>query len=182
MPLLQNNAIYSLHWTPAQIQLTRHRSPLISKTLRNLMLTTCITTRSRTALSRPSQTPIRSQHSKSQWPTKAPSEAISYHTAVGSDTKNGLRKAFYSCYELWRGVACSIVMHRILYHIHMILLCWSWLWYKHHWVHVIYVPIFFRVNTLGPRQNGHHFADTFKCISLNENFLILNEISLNYVS
>ena len=32
------------------------------------------------------------------------------------------------------------------------------------------------------RQNGRHFADDiFKCISLNENFQILNKISLNHV-
>ena len=34
----------------------------------------------------------------------------------------------------------------------------------------------------GPRQNGRHFADDiFKCIFFNENFLILNKISLKYV-
>ena len=104
-------------------------------------------------------------------PLKAPIEAISYHTVVGSDTKNGLRKAFYSSYELGCGVACSIIMHRILYHIYMILLCWSWLWYQYHWVHVICVPIFFRVNTLRPGQNGHHFADDiFKCFPWMKTF------------
>ena len=37
-------------------------------------------------------------------------------------------------------------------------------------------------STLRPRQNGHHFADDiFKCISLNENFWILNKIPLKYV-
>ena len=38
------------------------------------------------------------------------------------------------------------------------------------------------VNTQRLRQNGCHFAeDNFKCISLNENFWILNWISLKYV-
>ena len=38
------------------------------------------------------------------------------------------------------------------------------------------------VNTLGQKQNGRHFADNiFKCIFLNENFWILDEISLKYV-
>ena len=38
-------------------------------------------------------------------------------------------------------------------------------------------------NTLGPRQNSRHFAgDIFKCISMNENFWILNKISLRYVA
>ena len=37
-------------------------------------------------------------------------------------------------------------------------------------------------NTLRPRQNGRHFAnDIFNCISLNENFRILNKISLKYI-
>ena len=36
--------------------------------------------------------------------------------------------------------------------------------------------------TLRLRQNGHHFAnDIFKCIFLNENFWILNSISLKYI-
>ena len=38
------------------------------------------------------------------------------------------------------------------------------------------------VNALRPRQNGRYFTDDiFKCISFNENSLILNEISLKYV-
>ena len=38
------------------------------------------------------------------------------------------------------------------------------------------------VNTLGPRQNGRHFADDiFKCIFLNENVRILIKISLRFV-
>ena len=42
------------------------------------------------------------------------------------------------------------------------------------------IPVY--MNTLGPRQNGRHFADDiFKCISLNENSWILNKISLKYV-
>ena len=37
-------------------------------------------------------------------------------------------------------------------------------------------------NTLKPRQNSRHFADNIlKCISLNENFRILDNISLKYV-
>ena len=37
-------------------------------------------------------------------------------------------------------------------------------------------------NIMRPWQNGCHFADNIlKCISLNENFWILNKISLNYV-
>ena len=38
------------------------------------------------------------------------------------------------------------------------------------------------INTLRPTQNGRHFSDdTFKCIFLNENVLIPNEISLKFV-
>ena len=38
------------------------------------------------------------------------------------------------------------------------------------------------LNTLRPRQNGHHFADDiFKCIFLNENIWILIKISLKFV-
>ena len=38
------------------------------------------------------------------------------------------------------------------------------------------------LNTLRPRQNGHHFADhMFKCIFLNENVWIQIEISLKFV-
>ena len=38
------------------------------------------------------------------------------------------------------------------------------------------------INTLRPRQNGHHFADdTFKRIFLNENVRISIEISLKFV-
>ena len=38
------------------------------------------------------------------------------------------------------------------------------------------------INTLRPRQNGHHFADDiFKCISLNENVWIWITISLKFV-
>ena len=38
-------------------------------------------------------------------------------------------------------------------------------------------------NSLGPRQNGHHFPDdTFKCILLYENVRIAIEISLKFVS
>ena len=37
-------------------------------------------------------------------------------------------------------------------------------------------------NSLGPRQNCHHFAhDIFKCIFLNENILILLKMSLKFV-
>ena len=39
-----------------------------------------------------------------------------------------------------------------------------------------------RINTLGSRQNGRHFADdVFKCIFLNENVWISLRISLNFV-
>ena len=38
------------------------------------------------------------------------------------------------------------------------------------------------VNTLGPRQNGRHFADDiFKCIFINENVSISIKISLNFI-
>ena len=41
---------------------------------------------------------------------------------------------------------------------------------------------FFKFNTLRPEQNGRHFADgILKCIFLNENFWILNDISLKCV-
>ena len=40
-----------------------------------------------------------------------------------------------------------------------------------------------RVNTLKPRQNGHHFpGDIFKCIFLNENVWIWILLSLKFVS
>ena len=42
--------------------------------------------------------------------------------------------------------------------------------------------LLFLLNTLRPRQNGHHFAaDIFKCIFLNENDWILIKISLKFV-
>ena len=38
------------------------------------------------------------------------------------------------------------------------------------------------LNSLRPRQNGRRFADdSFKCIFLNENVLILIKISLNFI-
>ena len=38
------------------------------------------------------------------------------------------------------------------------------------------------INSLGPRQNGRHFADnSFKCIFLNENVWILIKIPLKFV-
>ena len=38
------------------------------------------------------------------------------------------------------------------------------------------------VDTLRPRENGHHFADdSFKCIFVNEKFRIWNKISLKFV-
>ena len=40
------------------------------------------------------------------------------------------------------------------------------------------VPVL--VNTLRPRQNGHHFPDIFKCIFLNENVWISIKISLKF--
>ena len=41
---------------------------------------------------------------------------------------------------------------------------------------------YFNFNTLGPRQNGRHFAgDMFNCIFLNENIWIPIEISLKFV-
>ena len=43
-------------------------------------------------------------------------------------------------------------------------------------------PLTDRVNTLGPRQNGRHFADDiFKCIFLNENVWISIKISLKFI-
>ena len=42
--------------------------------------------------------------------------------------------------------------------------------------------VWLELNTLRPRQNGHHCADdSFDCILLNEKVLILNQISLKYV-
>ena len=39
------------------------------------------------------------------------------------------------------------------------------------------------MNTLGPEQNGQHFADDFfKCIFFTQNFVILIEISCKLVS
>ena len=41
---------------------------------------------------------------------------------------------------------------------------------------------FIRINSLKPRQNGHHFGDdVFKCIFLDENVWILIKISLKFV-
>ena len=37
------------------------------------------------------------------------------------------------------------------------------------------------VNSSPPGQNGHHFADTFKCIFFNENVIISIKISLRFV-
>ena len=37
------------------------------------------------------------------------------------------------------------------------------------------------INTLRPRQKSCDFDDIFKCIFVNENFRILNKISLKYV-
>ena len=42
--------------------------------------------------------------------------------------------------------------------------------------------IWFSLNTLRPRQNGHHFADDIsKCIFLNENVRIPTKISMMFV-
>ena len=49
---------------------------------------------------------------------------------------------------------------------------------------VIERPTMFQVklNSSPPGQNGHHFADDrFRCISLNEKFCVLIEISLKFV-
>ena len=65
-------------------------------------------------------------------------------------------------------------------------------WYFHQNTIVIFKDMYLKialqkaicpcVNTLGPRQNGHHFADDiFKCIFLNENILIIIKISLKFV-
>ena len=53
--------------------------------------------------------------------------------------------------------------------------------YKYH--HLLLSRIFHVwINTLGPRQNGRHFAnDIFKCIFLNENVWISIKISLKFV-
>ena len=52
----------------------------------------------------------------------------------------------------------------------------DFLWIKN----VSWIRIF--LNTLRPRQNGHHFADDiFKCIFLNENVWIPIKISLKFV-
>ena len=49
------------------------------------------------------------------------------------------------------------------------------MWFIH-----LYLLVY--VDTLRPRQKGHHFADdTFKCISLNENIRISIKISLKFV-
>ena len=41
---------------------------------------------------------------------------------------------------------------------------------------------YIEVNTLRPRQNGHHFADDiFKCIFIYEKFCILLQISMKFV-
>ena len=46
----------------------------------------------------------------------------------------------------------------------------------------LFCIIFLNINTLRLRQNSHHFADSiFKCIFLNQNFLIPTEMSLNLV-
>ena len=49
-------------------------------------------------------------------------------------------------------------------------------WYNEHKEYII------SLNTLRPRQNGHHFRDDiFKCIFLNENAWISIKISLKFV-
>ena len=54
--------------------------------------------------------------------------------------------------------------------------CWRW------WKNIFIFDRWMDVNTLRPKQNGRHFADEIcKCILLNGNFWILNEISLRYV-
>ena len=52
------------------------------------------------------------------------------------------------------------------------------IWAQAHHVGTISPWLF---DTLRPRWNGHHFADIFKGIFLNENFWILNKILLKYV-
>ena len=49
--------------------------------------------------------------------------------------------------------------------------CWGWFQYDKG----------ARVNTLRLRKNGHHYADVYKCIFLNENAWIPLKISLKFV-
>ena len=52
--------------------------------------------------------------------------------------------------------------------------------YYSYYSHQIIWYMYKYIDTLRPRQNGRHFADDiFKCIFLNENFWLSNDISLN---
>ena len=69
--------------------------------------------------------------------------------------------------------------------------CHGLFWYQSSGISLIAIPSvtwayppcwYCQLNTLRPRQNGCRFADnTFKCIFLNENVLILIKISLKFV-
>ena len=61
-------------------------------------------------------------------------------------------------------------------HLHLVRLHWiKCIWYD-------FMIFGLNINTLRPRQNGHHFADyMFKWIFLNENVWILLKISLKFV-
>ena len=51
-------------------------------------------------------------------------------------------------------------------------------WHQHY----IKTTLWYRFNTLRPRQNRRHFADDiFKCILLNETLLVSIEISLKFI-
>ena len=69
---------------------------------------------------------------------------------------------------------CRIIVYSMKYEHY--LLCCVLLWLYFHW------SMFHVVNTLRPRQNGHHFANNiFKCIFMDEKFYILLRISLKFV-
>ena len=64
---------------------------------------------------------------------------------------------------------------------------WFWWWNQVTTLHMSLQPSTVHgltdcINTLRPRQNGHHFADDlFKCIFVNENVWISIKISLKFV-
>ena len=58
----------------------------------------------------------------------------------------------------------------------------AFVWRIHRWPVCKEFDLDNRINTLGPRKNGRHFADDIlKCIFLNENAGILPKISLKFV-
>ena len=58
----------------------------------------------------------------------------------------------------------------------------TWPCYMMHKRWLIWHYIMLLGNTLRLRQKGRHFTDIFKCIFLNDDFWIVNKISVKYIS